>query len=106
MLSRVPITSEMEHVPLRMRSCALPSQTSVPCERPEIWRKSEKVFGWESMSIWRTKGVPSSGREKVPVCESISSGVTPSGSVEWNSAMTSGSLIETFITGMPVYSSR
>ena len=59
-------------------------------------------MGCASISIWRTKLVPTSGREKVPVGESMSSGVTPSASVEVNSDITFGSLIETFITGMPV----
>ena len=102
MLSRVPITVEIVQVPSLMRSCALPSQTSVPWDRPEICSRSEKVFGCESMSICRTNGVPHSGSENVPVCEPMSSGLTPSASVEVNSDMTSGSLIETFMTGMPV----
>ena len=54
------------------------------------------------MSIWRTNGVPHSGRENVPVKEPMSSGVTPSASVDVNSDMTAGSLMETFMTGMPV----
>ena len=58
------------------------------------------------MSICRTNGVPHSGSENVPVSESMSSGFTPSASVEVNSDMTAGSLIETCMTGMPVYSSR
>ena len=102
MLSRVPMTVAMVQVPSLMRSCALPIQTSVPWDRPETCRRSENVFGWASMSIWRTNGVPHSGRENVPVKEPMSSGVTPSASVDVNSDMTAGSLMETFMTGMPV----
>ena len=36
MLSRVPMTVEIVQVPFLIKSCALPSQTSVPCYRPEI----------------------------------------------------------------------
>ena len=106
MLSRVPMTSEMVQVPFLMRSCAFPSHTSVPWDKPEICSRSEKVFGFASTSICRTKGVPSSGSEKVPVWQSMSSGVTPSALGDSNRDITSGSLIETDITGMPVYSSR
>lgn len=58
------------------------------------------------MSIWRTKLVPISGKERVPVLQSISSAVTPKGSGDVKSLMTSSSLVETSITGIPVNSSR
>ena len=80
--SRQPITSEMVQVPSLISSWALPSQTSVPWERPEICKRSENLVGRHCISIPRTKGVPISGRERVPVSEKISSGVTPRASVE------------------------
>ena len=88
MLSRVPMTFEIVHVPSLIRSCALPFQTSVPWDRPEIWIRSPKLLGWASMSIPRTKFVPSSGIPNVPVRLSICSGFTPSASVETSSEMT------------------
>ena len=77
-LSRQPMTSAIVQVPERISSSALPVQTSVPWDRPEIWISSEKFFGWASKSIWRTKLVPISGMPKVPVLEPICSSVTPS----------------------------
>ena len=85
MLSRVPMTSEMVQVPARISSCALPSHTSVPWDRPEICSRSAKVFGLQSSSICRTKFVPISGSDSVPVSQSMSSGVTPSAFGEVNS---------------------
>ena len=103
MLSRVPITSEMVQVPALIKSWALPSHTSVPWDRPEICSKSENLVGWDSSSMPRTKLVPSSGRERVPVLmPPKSSSVTPKAAGELNSDMTSGSLMETSITEMPV----
>ena len=67
MESRVPMTSEMVQVPLWISSCALPSQTSVPCDRPEICSRSVKVLGFASSSMPRTKPVPHSGMLNVPV---------------------------------------
>ena len=106
MLSRVPITEEMVHIPSFIRSCALPFQTSVPCERPEICKRSAKVLGCASKSIWQTNDVPISGMESVPVFQLISSGVTPSGSGEVQSFIISGSQISMSVTFMPVISSR
>ena len=37
MLSRQPMTSAIVQVPERINSSALPVQTSVPWDRPEIW---------------------------------------------------------------------
>ena len=105
-LSRVPITSEIVQVPFLIRSAALPIHTSVPCDRPEICSRSEKVFGCDSISICLTKGVPTSGKENVPVSQSISSGSIPKACGDVNSEITSGSLIDTSITGMPVNISR
>lgn len=103
MLSRVPITEEMVHIPSFIRSCALPFQTSVPCERPEICKRSAKVLGCASKSIWQTNDVPISGMESVPVFQLISSGVTPSGSGEVQSFIISGSQISMSVTFMPSY---
>ena len=103
MLSRVPITSEMVQVPSLISSWALPSHTSVPWDRPEICKRSENLVGRDSSSIPRTKLVPNSGRDKVPVfTPPRSSGVTPKAAGELNRDITSGSLMETSITGMPV----
>ena len=103
MESRVPMTSEMVQVLLRIRSWALPSHTSVPWDRPEICSRSENLVGWDSSSMPRTKLVPSSGRLRVPVrTPPRSSSVTPRAAGELKRDMTSGSLMETFITGMPV----
>ena len=41
----VPITFEISQVPFLISSCALPSHTSVPCESPDICKRSEKFFG-------------------------------------------------------------
>ena len=95
MLSRQPITSEMVQIWFLMRSWALPFHTSVPWDRPEIWIRSLKFLGWASMSICRTKGVPSSGMPKVPVWLPICSGVTPSASVLTSRLMTRWSFMGT-----------
>ena len=50
-LSLVPITLEISQILFAIRSLALPSHTSVPCDRPEIWSRSEKFFGFASISI-------------------------------------------------------
>lgn len=49
-----------------MRSCALPTHTFVPWEKPEMRTSSEKFFGFVSSSIFRTKRVPYSGRPMEP----------------------------------------
>ena len=105
-LSRVPITLEIVQVLLRISSCALPSQTSVPCESPEIWSRSENCLGWDSISIPRTKFVPISGSASVPVLHSISCSVTPSASGDVNRLITAGSLIGISFTLIPVISSK
>ena len=106
MLSRVPITSEISQVPFLISSCALPVQTSVPWERPEICNRSEKVFGCASKSIWQTNEVPISGIDSVPVFQAMSSSVTPSGSGLVQRRMICGSQTSTSITGIPVKSSK
>ena len=63
-------------VPL-ISSWALLFHTFVPWDRPEIFTSSAKVDGKVSISIPRTKFVPSSGTAKDATLESISSGVTP-----------------------------
>ena len=78
----------------------------MPWDRPEIWVRSEKLCGWASISIWRTNGVPSSGMPKVPVWLSMSSGLTPSASVDTSKLMTFLSFIGTLSIEMPVNSSR
>ena len=75
--SRQPITLDKSQMPERINSCALPSHTSVPCDKPEICTSSENVVGLVSSNIWRTKPVPNSGTPNVPVLHKISSSVTP-----------------------------
>ena len=75
-------------VPELMMSCALPSHTSVPCERPEMRMSSSMVVGRVSMSMPRTKLVPNSGMPSVPVSHMICSWVTPSASGLENRLMT------------------
>ena len=69
------------------------SQTSVPCDSPEILTSSAKVFGIVSINICLTNGVPNSGTPKVPTTEFISSGVIPKASVPENIFNVSGSAI-------------
>ena len=76
--SRHPITSLNGTTLFLINSLAFPAQTSVPCDKPEILTSSPKVLGLVSTNIWITKLVPSSGRPRVPVGQSISSSVTPS----------------------------
>ena len=76
--SRVPMSSEIVQVLFAISSCALPSHTSVPCERPEICKKSENSFGFASSSMPIVKPVPISGMPSEPVLQKISSSVTPS----------------------------
>ena len=105
-LSRVPITSEIVQMFSLISSCAFPSQTSVPCESPDICKRSEKFFGFASISIPRTKGVPISGIASVPVSQSISSGLTPNASVEVHRLITFSSPGNISTVFLPVISSR
>ena len=78
-------------VPFAISSCALPSHTSVPWDRPEMRSSSSIVVGFVSSSIPRTNDVPNSGTPNVPVRQPISSGVTPSALGDENRLRTSGS---------------
>ena len=103
MLSRVPITSEMVQVPALIRSWALPSHTSVPWDRPEICSRSEKLVGWDSIQHAPDKvGAQLRQGQGAGLMPPRSSSVTPRAAGELNRDMTSGSLMETSITGMPV----
>ena len=82
---------EIVALPSSIRVCALPSHTSVPCDRPEIRIRSENDCGFVSRSIWITKSVPNSGTPRHPSGQPpMSSGLMPSASVLLNSDMTSG----------------
>ena len=56
-------------VPAAIRSAALPSHTSVPCDRPEMRTSSSIVLGCVSSSMPRTNLVPNSGMPYVPVVQ-------------------------------------
>ena len=58
-------------VPELMMSCALPSHTSVPWDRPEIRISSSMVEGFVSINMPCTKPVPNSGMPSVPVWQRI-----------------------------------
>src|SRR5699024_19377 len=92
------------HVPLLMSSCALPSQTSVPCDKPEITTNSENVLGFVSSSICLTNDVPNSGTPKVPVLQSICFSVTPRDFVLENICITSGSSSGIVVGSIPLKS--
>ena len=102
--SRVQIASLSVAVLLFTRSCALFNHTSVPCESPEIRISSSKVLGFVSTSISRTNLVPNSGTPNVPTFEPISSGFTPSASVELNILIVSLSSSLIFVGFIPVIS--
>ena len=55
------MTSLKVALPCLIISSALPCQTLVPCEIPEIITKSEKVLGLVSSKIPLTNPVPNSG---------------------------------------------
>jgi len=82
--SLVAIQSLKVVYPSLIKYCALLSQTSVPCESPDILTKSENVCGWVSTSIWRTNLVPNSGKPYEPTSHSNSSFVTPRASGDVN----------------------
>ena len=75
-------------IPCLTYSWALLSQTSVPCESPDILTNSAKVFGFVSTNICLTKEVPNSGIPEVPVGVPICSDVTPKASVPLNKLIT------------------
>src|SRR5690606_21331605 len=102
--SRQPITSDKVHVLSCISSCALPNQTSVPCDNPEISTSSEKVVGFVSSSTCLTNLVPNSGIPKVPVLHIICSSVTPSDSVPLNIFITSESSVGIVLGSIPLKS--
>ena len=91
MSSRAEMAFLMVHWPLLMRSWALPSQTSVPWEKPDMRTRSEKTSGCVSSIIWRVNGVRNSGMPKVPLVAPSSSGVTPRAVVELKMDMVAAS---------------
>ena len=101
MSSRHPITSLSSQVPFFINSCALPNQTSVPWDNPDIWTNSEYVVGFVSSNIWITKFVPNSGIPNVPLAESTWSLVTPSASTVEKIPITSGSDTSIVLGSMP-----
>ena len=91
MSSRQPTVSRTLAVPLTISSRALPSHTSVPCEKPERRTRVLKSFGCVSMSIWRVKRVLNSGMATAPVGPSRSSFSKPSTFDEVKMLIVSGS---------------
>ena len=64
--SRQPMASLTEAVLDKIRSRALPSQTSVPCEKPERRMSVSNFVGCVSWSMPRVKPVPNSGIAQEP----------------------------------------
>ena len=89
MSSLVQIASLSVAVPFFIKSCALFSHTSVPCDTPDILISSSNVVGFVSISMSRTNFVPNSGTPNEPTCEFICSGVTPNAFVELNNDIVS-----------------
>ena len=88
--SLVHIAVDIVALPSLRSVCALPSHTSVPCERPAILTRSEKYCGLVSISICMAKSVPNSGIPSAPSLHPpISSGLIPSADVSLKSDMTS-----------------
>ena len=103
--SRVQIAVEIVAFPSWISVCALPSHTSVPCDRPEIRTRSEKYFGCASMTICIAKSVPNSGIPRHPSLHPpISSDVMPSADVFWKSDITSLSSSGMVVGSIPVRS--
>ena len=102
--SRHPITSENGTILFFIKSCALPSQTSVPCDKPDILINSANVFGLVSSTICIVNFVPNSGIPRVPVLHIIWSDVTPSGAGDKNIPIVSLSSSGTSVTSVPVIS--
>ena len=104
--SRVQMAEEIVAVPSSISFCALPSHTSVPCERPEIRTRSENSCGFASITICIAKSVPNSGMPSAPSWQPpISSGVIPRADVFLNSDITEGSSNGISLGSMPVKSS-
>ncbi len=88
--SRQQIAVWMVAWPLRIKSFAFPSHTSVPCARPAMRTRSDRYFGWASINICMAKSVPNSGIPSAPSLQPpMSSGVIPRACVFWNRLMTS-----------------
>ena len=91
MSSRAEIAFFSVLVPALMRSCALPSQTFVPWEKPEMRTRSAKQSGPESSIIFCVNEVRNSGIPYVPILAPSSSGLIPSASVDVKIDMVAGS---------------
>ena len=102
--SRHPITWEKGTTLFLINSCALPNQTSVPCDKPDILINSAKVLGLVSSTIPIVNGVPNSGIPSVPVLHIICSLVTPNALVDVNILIVSLSSNGTFNISVPVKS--
>ena len=86
------MVSETPQTLLRIRSCALPSQTPVPWEYPDSLTSISNLSGCVSTSICRVKPVPNSGMPMEPVFPMTgSSSGRPSAAGDLNSDMVSGS---------------
>ncbi len=99
--SRQPITSRKVK-PFLMSSSALLRQTSVPWDNPDIWTKSLKLVGLVASSIFRTKGVPNSGKPNAPVFSGYVRGSTFKAFGEENKDKVSGSLKGTVLISTPL----
>ena len=84
-----------------INSWAFPSQTSVPCESPEILTSSPNVVGLVSSTNLIVNGVPNSGIPNVPVLHIICSLVTPSASVDVKIDIVALSSRGTFMISVP-----
>ena len=81
------------------------TQTSVPCDRPDILTRAAKVVGLVSISICLVNLVPNSGIARDPTGVPISSSVTPRALVDVKSDMVSGSSRGMSVILIPVISS-
>ena len=106
MSSRVQMAVWMVAVPSLISFSALPCQTSVPWDSPEMRTRSEKPFGFAWMTMFMAKSVPNSGIPRAPSLQPrMSSGVTFRAEVFWNRLITSLESSGMSLTGsMPVRS--
>ena len=104
MSSLVHIASDSVTTPCSIRSCALLSHTSVPCDNPDILINSSNVEGLVSSSIPLTNFVPNSGTPKVPTSEFICSGFKPKAFVDEKIDIVSLSSSGIFLGSTPVIS--
>ena len=98
------LSSLIVAMPPRIRSWALPFQTSVPCERPDMRTSSAMVFGRVSRSIPRTKLVPNSGMPNVPTGVPMSCSRTLSADRPAKMLSVALSFSGTAVTSVPRYS--